>query len=104
MGGQAAAGVPDRELRAPATNRPSPPRSHSPLPALRRELEEEEKERRPGRLWAGSREGGQSERTHMEQADAQLLSDRDINKKGQKAASHGRSWHCSGRAAASSDS
>ena len=53
MGGPGGCWCSDRELKALATNRPSPPRDHPPLPALRRELEEEEKERATAPVCSG---------------------------------------------------
>ena len=99
MGGPGGCWCSDRELRAPATNRPSPPRNHSTLPALRRELEEEEKERRsgPGRLWAGSREGGQSENARRRDESHLLQQTQgDTSKGGKTAASRGEPGACGG--------
>ena len=99
MGGPRGCWCSDRELRALATNRPSPPRDHPPLPALRRELEEEEKERRsgPGRLWAGSREGGQSKNARRRDESHLLQQTQgDTCKGGKTAASMGEPGACGG--------
>ena len=99
MGGPGGCWCSDRELKALATNRPSPPRDHPPLPALRRELEEEEKERRsgPGRLWAGSREWGQSKNARRRDESHLLQQTQgDTCKGGKTAASMGEPGACGG--------